>query len=139
GGGGLGAGWLGAPVDAIVASTPVPAAMTEARTGTKVNFIRVGLAQPLDDARFPVIVPLLGHGNLAIDADARDSRVVGLLRSLLLRLVASHPPGAIRIKTVDATGTVFGPFQALIPVGGMSAPVAAHAGLRTVPAGAEGR
>src|SRR5947209_12025351 len=105
----LAPGWLGAPLDATPPSAPLPTAKTRAEAG----FVRVGSAQPLDDARFPVIVPLLGHGHLAIDADARDSRVVGLLRSLVLRLVASHPPGDLRVRTVDATGTVFGPFQAL--------------------------
>ena len=129
----LAPGWLGAPLDATPPTTPLPVAMTGV-TGT---FVRVGLAQPLDDARFPVIVPLVGHGNLAIDADARDSRVVGLLRSLLLRLVASHPAGALRVKAVDATGAVFGPFQALTSVGLMSAPATDHAGLRAVLSEAE--
>lgn len=129
----LAPGWLGAPLDATPPTTPLPTT----KTGVDASFIRVGLAQPVDDARFPVIVPLLGHANLAIDADARDSRVVGLLRSLMLRLVASHAPGTVRIRTVDATGTVFGPFQALIPVGVMSAPVTDHAGLRTVLSEAE--
>jgi DNA segregation ATPase FtsK/SpoIIIE, S-DNA-T family len=124
----LAPGWLGAPLDATPPTAPLPAAKTNVDT----TFVRVGLAQPLDDARFPVIVPLLGQGNLAVDADARDSRVVGLLRSLALRLVAAHPPGELRLRTVDATGTVFGPFQALIPVGLMSAPVTDHAGLRSV-------
>ncbi len=124
----LAPGWLGAPLDATPPTAPLPAGKTPDSRG----FIRVGLAQPLDDARFPVIVPLLGQANLAIDADARDSRVVGLLRSLTLRLVASHAPGELRLRTVDATGTVFGPFQALYPAGVLSAPVADQAGLRSV-------
>ena len=129
----LAPGWLGVPLDATPPSTPLPAMKTNADA----SFVRVGLAQPLDDARFPVIVPLLGRANLAIDADARDARVVGLLRSLLLRLLASHAPGDLRVKSVDATGTVFGPFQALTAAGVLSAPVADRAGLQAVLAEAE--
>jgi hypothetical protein len=127
----LAPGWLGASLDAIPPTAPL------ATIGQPASFVRVGLAQPLDDARFPVVVPLLGTGHLAVDADARDPRVVGLLRSLLLRLVAAHPAGALRIKTVDATGTVFGPFHALTPVGLMSAPVADRAGFRAALSEAE--
>ena len=123
----LAPGWLGAPLNAA------PPAGAPGGGG----FVRIGEARPLDDARFPAIVPLLGTGHLAINADARDLRVVGLLRSLVLRLVAAHPAGALRVKTVDATGTVFGPFQQLVPVGLMSAPVTDRAGLQAVLADAE--
>jgi len=132
----LAPGWLGAPLDAAPPSMPLPAAAGSAAPGTGA-FVRIGQAQPLDDARFPAIVPLLGTGHLAINADARDPRVVGLLRSLVLRLVAAHPAGALRVRTVDATGTVFGPFQALVPVGLMSAPAADRVGLQAVLADAE--
>jgi len=89
-----------------------------------------GTAQPLDDATFPAILPLANH--LTIDGDVRDARVAGLLRSLTLRLVAAHPAGTIRIRTVDATGAAFGAFRDLVPVGLMSAPVADRDGLRRV-------
>jgi len=84
----------------------------------------------LDDATFPAILPLANH--LTIDGDVRDARVAGLLRSLTLRLVAAHPAGTIRIRTVDATGAAFGTFRDLVPVGLMSAPVADRDGLRRV-------
>src|SRR5205807_8010974 len=38
---------------------------------------------------------------------------------------------------VDATGTVFGPFQAWVPAGLMSAPVTDHAGLQAMLSDAE--
>src|SRR4029450_529653 len=67
-------------------------------------YLRLGLAHPLDDSRFPAITPLLGSGHLAIDADARDPRVAGLLRSILLRLVAAAAPGSLVIRVIDAAG-----------------------------------
>ena len=121
----LAPGWLGDP---ITATPPGP---------TPGGFVRIGEAQPVDDARFPAIVPLFGTGHLAINADARDPRVAGLLRSLVLRLIAAHPAGTVRVKAVDATGTVFGPFQALIPAGLMSAPVTDRAGLQAALSDAE--
>ncbi len=122
----LAPGWLGAPLDATMRHPATPG-----------GFVRIGQAQPLDDATFPAIVPLLGTGHLAINADARDQRVVGLLRSLVLRLVAAHPAGALRVRPIDATGTVFGPFQALTPVGLMSAPVTDRTGLQAALSDAE--
>ena len=99
-------GWLGAQLDAVTETTPLggPALPT---------FVRVGQAQPLDDAQFPVVVPLLRAGHVAIDADARDPRVAGLLRALLLRLLAASPPGAIHPRIVDsaAVGATFGAFH----------------------------
>jgi hypothetical protein len=129
-------GWLGVPLDAMPRSAllPAPGAPPTAQTH---SYLRVGLAEPLEDARFPVVVPLLGTGHLAINADARDPRAAGLLRCLTLRLFAAHPAGTIRARTVDATGTVFPSFQALTPVGLLSAPVSDRAGLRVVLAEAE--
>jgi hypothetical protein len=89
--------WLGAPLDAITHGAPLGGASIP-------THVRVGLAHPLDDARFPVVLPLLGVGHLAIDADARDPRVAGLLRSLVLRLLATAPPGSLVIRSVDAAG-----------------------------------
>lgn len=90
-------GWLGSGLDAVSAATPAG--------GTGVPaFLRLGMAHPLDDAAFPAIAPLFGTGHLAIDADARDHRVAGLLRSVLLRLVAAAIPGALDIRVIDAAG-----------------------------------
>jgi hypothetical protein len=120
----LAPGWAGAPLDAVAASTPIGGNGSPA-------FLRVGQAHPLDDARFPVVVPLLGVGHLAIDADARDPRVAGLLRSLVLRLVAAAPAGSLRIRAVDAIAT-FEQFE-----GPMPASVGDLDGLRAVLAEAE--
>jgi hypothetical protein len=97
--------------------------------------VRVGVAQPLDDARFPVVVPLAGH--IAIDADARDARAAGLVRSLVLRLVAAYPAGSLRVKVVDPSGGLFAPFRALVPAGVMAAPVTDRDGVRAALAEAE--
>ncbi|MFI5493336.1 FtsK/SpoIIIE domain-containing protein [Actinoplanes sp. NPDC051859] len=121
----LAPGWLGSPLDALSPSTPLGGAHPP-------QFVRLGVAQPLDDARFPAIVPLLGSGHLTVDADARDPRVSGLLRSLLLRLLAAAPAGSLLLRAVDGTGggTVFAPFDALSDAGLLSPPATDRAGLR---------
>jgi hypothetical protein len=114
----LAPGWLGAPLDAMPATTLLG---DRAPSG----FLRVGEARPLDDARFPVVLPLLGAGHLAVDADARDPRVGGLLRSLVLRLLAATAGGSLRIMAVDGVGA-FSPFHGI------------GAGLSWAPPGLEG-
>jgi DNA segregation ATPase FtsK/SpoIIIE, S-DNA-T family len=125
-------GWLGAPLDAQSEDTPLGGPRLP-------QFVRVGMAQPLDDARFPAVVPLLGTGHLTVDADARDPRVAGLLRALLLRLLASSPAGSLLVRAVDAAGAglVFGPFAALADAGLMPPPVTDRGGLRAVLSEAE--
>jgi hypothetical protein len=116
-------GWLGASLDAQSPTAPLGGAYPP-------QFVRLGIARPQDDARFPAIVPLLGSGHLTIDADARDARVSGLLRSVLLRLLAASPAGSLLIRAVDgAHGAVFAPFAELADAGLMSPPVTDRAGL----------
>ncbi|MDI5938817.1 hypothetical protein QLR68_11715, partial [Micromonospora sp. DH15] len=92
----LAPGWAGASLETLTVAAlsgegPPP-------------FVRVGMAAPLDDARFPALVPLLGTGHLTIDSDARDPRVAGLLRAVLLRLLAATPAGCLLVRVVDGTG-----------------------------------
>jgi DNA segregation ATPase FtsK/SpoIIIE, S-DNA-T family len=114
--------WLGAPWSVI--NERRFGAEPRVRPGQSV-LIRVGDAQPLPGVGFPVIVPFLGIGHITIDKDARDPVVAGLLRSLLARLLASCPAGALRILAVDggALGAPLAPFRALVPVGLMNEPV----------------
>jgi hypothetical protein len=123
----LAPGWLGATLDAQAATTPLGGAFPP-------QFVRLGVAQPLDDARFPAVIPLLGTGHLTIDADARDPRVAGLLRCLLLRLLAAAPAGSLLVRAVDGTGggTVFSPFAALADAGLLSPTAIDRAQLRDV-------
>lgn len=121
----LAPGWLGASLDAAAVATPLGGATVPA-------YIRLGLARPLEDVHFPVVVPLLGTGHVAIDADARDARVAGLLRSLILRLLASSRPGSVRMRVVDAacrgeTIAAFAGASGLIPP-----PAVDHPGLGAV-------
>jgi hypothetical protein len=118
----LAPGWLGAPLDAVPASTPLGAA-------TRPELVRIGTAYPLDDASFPVLVPL---GNLAIDGDDRDPRVAGALRATLLRLVATARAGSLLVRPVDPAGVVFAPFRPLHDAGIMPPPVTDLAGLQAV-------
>lgn len=115
----LAPGWLGAPLDAAAPSTPL------GLTG-RPEVVRIGTAYPLDDASFPVVVPM---GHLAVDADARDPRVAGLLRALLLRLIASEPAGSLYVRTVDAVGGVFAGYEALDDAGVLPPPVSDRPGL----------
>lgn len=110
-------GWLGATLDAQTAAAPLG--------GPGVPpFVRIGLAQPVDDVLFPVVVPLLGTGHLTVNADTRDARVAGLFRCLLLRLLAAAPVGSLLVRAVDGIGggAVFGPFEALADAGLMAPP-----------------
>ena len=128
----LAPGWLGAELGAQSAKTPLGGTFPP-------QFVRLGVAQPLDDARFPAVIPLLGTGHLTIDASATDARVFGLLRCLLLRLLAAAPAGSLLVRAVDGTGggTVFGPFADLADAGLMSPPATDRKGLRDVLSEAE--
>jgi hypothetical protein len=125
-------GWLGAELAAQSPQAPLGGAFPP-------QFVRLGIAQPLDDARFPAVIPLLGTGHLTVDQNVTDSRVFGLLRSLLLRLLAAAPPGSLLVRAVDgvAGGVVFQPFADLADAGLMSPPATDRQGLRDVLAEAE--
>ncbi|TCB98941.1 cell division protein FtsK [Micromonospora zingiberis] len=120
----LAPGWAG---DALASIEPA----TCAGDGPP-SFVRVGTAAPLDDARFPALVPLLGAGHLVVDADAHDPRVAGMLRAVVLRLVAATPAGSLLVRAVDVTGEVLAPFGALGDAGLLSPPARDVAGLQAV-------
>ncbi|WJK41204.1 cell division protein FtsK [Solwaraspora sp. WMMA2056] len=130
----LAPGWWGAPLDAQTPALPLGDV-------DQAGHVRIGIAQPLDDARFPVVVPLLGTGHLAVDGDVRDRRVAGLLRALVLRLLAAVPQRRLTVRAVDGIATVPGgvlaPFGALIDAGVLRPAATQTAGLRSVLAEAE--
>src|SRR5262245_10629915 len=105
-------GWLGCHLDDTALDLRLGA---DTAAGEPV-LLRLGEAVLWPDCIFPVAVPLLGAGHLAVDADARDSTVAGLLRGVLLRLVAAVPDGMLRVLPVDAAtmGSVFAPFHPLV-------------------------
>ncbi|GIJ53860.1 hypothetical protein [Virgisporangium aurantiacum] len=117
-------GWLGSGLDAVSAATPAGGSGVPA-------FLRLGMAHPLDDAAFPAIAPLFGTGHLAIDADARDPRVAGLLRSVLLRLVAAAIPGALHVRVIDAAGEG-DTIAAFAGLPNLPAPITDHGGMQSV-------
>ncbi|MDG4828048.1 FtsK/SpoIIIE domain-containing protein [Solwaraspora sp. WMMD1047] len=123
----LAPGWLGAPLASRFARTPLNG------PGTPM-FVRIGTAQPLDDARFPALVPLLGAGHLSIDTDGRDPRVAALLRALLVRLLAATPAGSLLVRAVAGAGTgpVFAPFAPLADAGLLPPPATDLDSLRTL-------
>ncbi|MGC4858977.1 FtsK/SpoIIIE domain-containing protein [Micromonospora sp. DT41] len=120
----LAPGWSGTALDSLTADSP-------AGDGPP-PFVRVGTAAPLDDARFPALVPLVGAGHLSVDVDAREPRVAGLLRAVLLRLLGAAPAGSLLVRSVDATGAVLSPFGALGDAGLLPPPAVDVAGLRAV-------
>ncbi|MEV0426996.1 FtsK/SpoIIIE domain-containing protein [Micromonospora sp. NPDC050495] len=122
-------GWAGDPLERLIVATPPGDGPPP--------LVRVGTAAPLDDARFPALVPLLGSGHLAVDADAADPRVAGLLRALLLRLFAATPAGALLARSVDGTAATFTGFAALADAGLLPPPATDLAGFRAVLAEAE--
>lgn len=126
----LASGWLGA---ALPGADPGPLGQQR-----RPEFVRIGSAKPLDDVEFPAVVPLLGTGHLTFSADSRDPRVAGVLRCLLLRLLATAPAGTLIVRAVDAVGgALFAPFGALADAGLMPPPVFDRAGLRAVLSEAE--
>ncbi|GGM30005.1 FtsK/SpoIIIE domain-containing protein [Micromonospora yangpuensis] len=122
----LAPGWAGSSLESLAAETP-PGEGPPA-------FVRIGTGAPLDDARFPAVVPLLGTAHLVVDTDAREPRVAGLLRSVLLRLLAATPAGCLLVRAVDGTGPgeVFAPFGALADAGLLPPAARDLAGLRAV-------
>ncbi|MGC5289467.1 FtsK/SpoIIIE domain-containing protein [Micromonospora sp. DT231] len=90
--------------------------------------VRIGAAST-PDGGFPVLVPLGGGHHLALDADVRDPQVAGLLRALVLRLVATAPPGQVRVAGIDtaAVGATFGPLRPLLDAGVLSPPATGEA------------
>ncbi|BAL93020.1 putative FtsK/SpoIIIE family protein [Actinoplanes missouriensis 431] len=133
----LAPGWLGVTLDPM---TPLgPLGGDRSGEPAQPQFVRVGVAQPLDDVRFPAVVPLLGAGHLTIDATATDPRVFGLLRALLVRLFAAAPAGSLLVRAVDGVGggSVFAPFEELADAGLMSPPATDRQGLRDVLSEAE--
>lgn len=93
----LAPGWAGAVLEDLPADAPCGE--------ENPSFVRIGTAAPLEDARFPALVPLLGSGHLTLDADVQDPRVNGLLRAVLLRLLAAAPAGCLLVRGVDGTAT----------------------------------
>jgi hypothetical protein len=126
----LAPGWLGESL-----SSKDPGPLGEHR---RPQFVRIGSAEPAQESDFPAIVPLLGSGHLTFSADSRDPRVAGVLRSVLLRLLATAPAGTLIVRAVDAVGgALFAPFGPLADAGLMPPAVTDRPGLQTILAEAE--
>ncbi|MGV9214742.1 FtsK/SpoIIIE domain-containing protein [Micromonospora sp. RB23] len=108
---------------ALATPTPGVATLTDEPVA-----VRVGEAST-EDGGFAVLVPLGGGHHLALDTDARDGRVAALLRALVLRLVATAPPGRVRVVGIDtaALGATFGPLRPLLDAGVLDPPATSEA------------
>ncbi|GGL96044.1 FtsK/SpoIIIE domain-containing protein [Micromonospora yangpuensis] len=96
--------------------------------GTSFAPVRVGAAQT-PDGEFPALAPLGGGHHLTVDVDARDARVGALLRAVVLRLLATAPPGSVRVWGIDtaALGATFAPLRPLVDAGVLAAPAITEA------------
>jgi S-DNA-T family DNA segregation ATPase FtsK/SpoIIIE len=128
-------GWLGQRLDSALLELPLGVQATVDRP----MYLRVGDATAVEDSVFWVVAPFTGAGHLAVDADARDRRVAGWLRGILLRTLAALPEGALRVLPVDGAtlGAVFAPFRPMVDAEAWQPPVIDLDGLRTVLAEAE--
>jgi DNA segregation ATPase FtsK/SpoIIIE, S-DNA-T family len=122
----LAPGWLSATLH----SDPPPAPPSPSDTaGRPAEFVRVGVGHALDETPFPVVLPL---GHVTFDADCRDPRVAGAVRSMLLRLLATTTPGSLLVRVVDPDDLVAGPFAPLHDAGIMPPPTTDLTGLDAV-------
>ncbi|GAA1036417.1 FtsK/SpoIIIE domain-containing protein [Virgisporangium ochraceum] len=109
-------GWLGCPLDGRARAGKLG---VDARLGDVMHVdAATGLLGPRggEVSEFAVAVPFLGIGHVAVDRDARDPRVAGWMRGLLLRSVAALPDGGLRVLPVDGAtlGSLFTPFRGLV-------------------------
>ncbi|MEV4825902.1 FtsK/SpoIIIE domain-containing protein [Micromonospora sp. NPDC049274] len=118
---------------ALATPTPGATALTDAPAA-----VRIGEAST-PDGGFPVLLPLGGGHHLALDSDARDGRVAALLRALVLRLVATAPPGRVRVTGIDtaALGATFGPLRPLLDAGVLEPPATGESEVAALLAAAE--
>ncbi|GIJ31840.1 FtsK/SpoIIIE domain-containing protein [Micromonospora sediminimaris] len=95
--------------------------------------VRVGEAVTAGGG-FPVLLPLGAGHHLAIDGDARQPTVAGLLRALVLRLLATAAPGGVRVAALDtaALGATFGPLRPLLDAGVVDPPATTEAEVTTL-------
>ncbi|WP_091291890.1 FtsK/SpoIIIE domain-containing protein [Micromonospora halophytica] len=100
--------------------------------------VRIGEASTAD-GRFPLLLPLGAGHHLAVNADARDPRVAVLLRVLVLRLLATAAPGAVRVVGIDpaALGATFLPLRPLRDAGVLDATATTEAEIGALLDGAE--
>jgi hypothetical protein len=102
------------------------------------GLVRLGEAR-LHDSGFPVHVPFMGAAHLAVSADARDPRVAGLVRSLLLQTLSTEKAGSVEVVGVDtaAVGATLAPLHPLVDARLMSPVATDAAGLERALAAAE--
>ena len=83
------------------------------------QLFRVGTvkkAYTYQQVEIPWLLPLLGHNNVLIKASGRSKdNALGLLQTIILRLLVSLPAGRLRITFIDPVsyGKVFGGFMNL--------------------------
>ncbi len=125
----LAPGWLG---DELTAGLDAP--LGSVSTVDDPVPVRIGEARVRGAGAFPALVPILGGTHLVLDTDARDPWVAGLLRALVLRLVAAVPAGGLRVLLTDqaALGGTFLPLRDLVEAGVLAAPAASGEQVRWV-------
>jgi hypothetical protein len=123
----LASGWLGGDLTAGMDAPLGGVASLDAAVT-----VRLGEARAPGAGAFAALVPIVGGAHLAVDTDARDGRVAGLLRSLIVRLVAACPAGVLRVVALDqaALGATLLPLRALVDAGVMAQPATSDEAVR---------
>ncbi|MFD0555805.1 hypothetical protein FB566_1016 [Stackebrandtia endophytica] len=106
-------GWLGRPLTDSTDDLPLGRS-----DGTQPLAVRIGVCNVGGDYAFAAVVNLLGTGHLFIDADITDDRVLSVIRSTLVRLLAARGTDSCRPLLVDPTGgDRLAPFTPLVEAG----------------------
>ena len=125
-----------APEPGSVSAESALAARLTTAAGELVNtpgWVRIGEGR-LHSSGFPMYVPFLGAAHLRLSAGSTDPRVGGLIRSILLQALATHPAGQARVLAVDteSVGATFAPLRPLVDGGLMNSPATDMSGFTAV-------
>jgi hypothetical protein len=122
---GLGASWASSPWAELAARAAPP----DRGSGDPLDRgpggpLRLGTLAAADGVTAPLLVPfprhLGGHGgHVTVAAPVRDPEVAALFQAVLLRVLATAPPGDVRVLAHDPAGLgrAFSPFQPLVETG----------------------
>lgn len=103
-------GWLGQALSRAFDDAP----LGDAAADTALS-VRIAECAPVLDARFPVVVNMLGTGHLVSMIDADDPRSRSILQTVPLRLLAARPSDSLSLSFIDSTvdKNTFAPFAPL--------------------------
>ena len=126
-------GWQGVDISMVADTEPL------ATSAPASSAMRIGQAELDEQHSFPALARLLGSGHLVMDGDASDSRVAGMLQTLMVRLVAAYPKVEFSLVDGVTLGQVFAPCGPLVDAGIAESIATDHLSLGKVLTAAEKR